>query len=134
MLIELSEMLLCPELTEILETRLYQLHVLLKGRGYMIFFKRSVLPERIFRPSTMLFSFCFPFARLLHKSCTNILKRKCLKQHCHILPDTSSVQHISIYVREYRDKQNDKFPLNNQNKGYLCNLGHDSFHFEKIVI
>ena len=30
--------LLCPELTEILETQLYQLYVFLKGRGYMIFF------------------------------------------------------------------------------------------------
>ena len=37
-LIELSEMFLCSQLTEILETRLYQLHMqLLKGRGYIIF-------------------------------------------------------------------------------------------------
>ena len=36
-LIELGEMFLYTELTEILKTRLYQLHVLLKGRGYMIF-------------------------------------------------------------------------------------------------
>ena len=36
-----------------------------------------------------------------------------------------------MYVREYRDKYNGEFPLNNHNKGYLYDTEHRSLHLEK---